>query len=476
MATQKKVLGNAFSQFGGKVLTTLASLVIVKIITSFGKEFYGNYLTAYEFLAFFGILADAGLFAIAVREISKSTAKKSAEIFGNIFSMRLILVVCVTLLAGISAQFVDAYAPHVKLGIWITGISMALTIIAGTMSSVLQARMKIHWFTLGLVLGKVFLALAIWQLSQISDESSVQNFFRFLWAGVIGNAIFATTVWWFARKEISLLPRFNWSFCKKILKESLPFGLALILQTLYLRLDVVLISIMLGNTSVGTYGVATRLLEGFFILSVFFGYAILPKISAEEKSAEKSNQTLSWGMAVLLAVAGPILVALPHFTENVILLLSSEEFLSTADTIGSDTVLQALIVTVFFGFFNQLFTVSLVAKNRQKYLLKVNAAALALNGILNFTFLPKFGIIAAAISTIFCAILVFVLLAKEIRRFFALQFQPKLILPILLANAAIAVEIYATPIGDNFAAALVVCAATYLGILFCFRKRYFETV
>lgn len=473
MATQKKVLSNAFAQFGGKALTTLASLVIVKIVTGFGKEFYGNYLTAYEFLAFFGILADAGLFAIAVREISRAkTQEKSQEFFGNIFSMRLILVLIVTLIAGISAQFIDAYYPHVKQGIWITAISMALTIIAGTMSSVLQARMKIHWFTLGLVLGKVFLAGAIWYIARFSQEKTVELFFDLLWAGVASNVLFVSVVAWFVRREIALKLRFSWELCKKILKESLPFGLALILQTLYLRLDVVLISILLGQASVGTYGVATRLMEGFFILSVFFGHAILPKISAEEDQHDQANHTLGWGMSVLLALALPIMIAIPPFADDIILLLSSQEFLSSGDFIGSNTILQALIITIFFGFFNQLFTFSLVAKNRQKYLLKVNAAALLLNGILNVIFLPQYGIIAAAVSTIFCAVLVFILLWKEIRQHFTLKFSWDFLFPIILANGVLAGLIYLTPIGDDFRLALVVCGISYLGILWPFRKRY----
>jgi Na+-driven multidrug efflux pump len=61
-----------------------------------------------------------------------------------------------------------------------------------------------------------------------------------------------------------------------------------------------------------------------------------------------------------------------------------------------------------------LFTFSLVAKNRQKHLLLVNGTALFINAILNIIFLPRYGIIAAAISTILCEIVVFVLLMYEI--------------------------------------------------------------
>ncbi len=77
MSTNKKVLGNVFAQFFGKVLTVAAAFFVVKVVSGFGREFYGEYVTAYEFLAFFGILADMGLFAIAVRDMSKDRGGKA---------------------------------------------------------------------------------------------------------------------------------------------------------------------------------------------------------------------------------------------------------------------------------------------------------------------------------------------------------------------------------------------------------------
>jgi|GEM_PF-5590132 len=100
MATNRNVITNTFAQFGGKVGTVLASFLVVKIVSGYGAEFYGDYVTAYEFLAFFGVLADAGLFAIAVRDISRKT-HKSDFIVGNILAMRLGLVTLAVIAAGV---------------------------------------------------------------------------------------------------------------------------------------------------------------------------------------------------------------------------------------------------------------------------------------------------------------------------------------------------------------------------------------
>ena len=147
MATNRNVITNTLSQFGGKIGTVIASFLVVKIVSGYGTQFYGDYVTAYEFLAFFGVFADAGLFAIAVRDISRK-AHKPDFVLGNILAMRLGLVALAVLVAGLMAQLIPTYSDAVKIGIWITGISMGLTIVAGSLSAILQARMKIHLFSL----------------------------------------------------------------------------------------------------------------------------------------------------------------------------------------------------------------------------------------------------------------------------------------------------------------------------------------
>jgi len=467
MPTSQNVLVNTFSQFAGKLGTVITSLIIVKIVSSFGTEFYGNYLTAYEFLAFFGIIADAGLFAIAVRDITRAkpnTQETPEFIFGNILSMRLGLIALVTIIAGLLAQLIPNYPDIVKIGIWITGLSMALTIIAGTLSAILQARMKIYWFSGSLFLGKVVLAALIFYLSwqYVSNDSLDQLFYCFLWAGVVSNVIFASLVYYFARRELIIRPQFHWPYWIKTLKESLPYGLALILQTLYLRVDLILISIILGASAIGIYGISARIMESFLILGVFFGQAILPKLSHKEDDQEHGNQTLYWGIEKLLIFALPLIIGTLFFAREMVLILSSQEFVTSGALLGADTLLKILVPTVFFAFFNQLFSFALVSKKAQNFLLYVNAGALLLNLALNLYFLPRFDMIAAAASTVLCEIIVFVFLLKKINTKFDWMPNWHNLSVILGLNLLILILLALTPLGTNLILAVPVCGIIYL--------------
>lgn len=485
MSSNKKVLKNAFAQIFGKIITVAIAFIVVKILSAFGKTFYGNYLTTYEYLAFFGILADAGLFAIAVNKIAKFESPTNKEkspqeqketpefIIGNILSIRLILIVLATLIAGISAQFIPNYPTIVKTGIWITGLSMALTIVAGTMSSILQARMKIHFFSGSLAFGKIILMGLILAISHFWSEIKTETelFLSFLWAGLFSNFIFCGLVCFFAMREIKIHPQFDFPWWKKTFKISLPYGISLVLQTLYLRIDLILISIILGAEAIGIYGIAARVLESVLVIGVFFGQSMLPKISAEEKNHLKSSQTLSWGMEKLLIFSIPICIGAYLFAPQIILLLSSSEFVSSPNFFGADKVLLILIPTILFAYFNQLFSFSLVSKNRQNYLLFVNGTAVICNLVLNLLFLKRYGIQAAAWSTIFCEAVVFTLLIWEIRKHFAFLISKTNILLILGSNIGIFTVILLTPLKQNLILSIAFCFVVYLSFLGIFRKR-----
>lgn len=465
---KKQVLINALSQGIGKACTAITSFIIVKIITSIGTELYGQYVIAYEYLAFFGIIADSGLFAIAVREMTKKP-EQTEFIMSNILSMRLILIIGVTLIAGLSAQFISAYPQTVQIGIWITGISMALTIVAGTLASVLQARMKIYWFSFSLVVGKIILAALIFWLF-LNPQILQNQLHPLLWVGVLSNIVFCGLIIWFTSREVKLSLGRDITWWKEIFKTSLPYGIALILQTLYLRIDVVLISIVLGIRATALYGGATRILESFLVLGTFFGQAFLPEITRQESSLSGMNKSISWGLIMLSFIALPIIIGITAFSPDLILLLATPDLLTNDLQTGSDSVILVLIPTVLFAYFNQLFTFTLVSQNRQKRLLMINAVALGLNAFLNIVFLKHFGIIAAAWTTIFCEIIVFALLTKEILQRFKITLPLKPCLLLLLSNGILLTLIYGTPLRNHLLLSALIGGSIYGSIVWMNRS------
>ncbi|MBU1151894.1 oligosaccharide flippase family protein, partial [Patescibacteria group bacterium] len=118
MSTARKILSNTVAQLIGKVFMAFLGLAVVKIATNYlSQDGYGQYIVVYEFLAFFGIAADLGLFTIAVKEMS-SDEKKIPQIIGNILSLRTFLVAASMTLAIIAVFAIPKYQnTQIPLGV-----------------------------------------------------------------------------------------------------------------------------------------------------------------------------------------------------------------------------------------------------------------------------------------------------------------------------------------------------------------------
>ena len=76
MSTARKILSNTVAQVAAKLTVSILGIAVIKIATNYLPQAgYGDYLGVYEFLAFFGIAADLGLFTIAVREMAQDEDK-----------------------------------------------------------------------------------------------------------------------------------------------------------------------------------------------------------------------------------------------------------------------------------------------------------------------------------------------------------------------------------------------------------------
>ena len=410
MISYRAIAQNTLAQFAAKVGSALLALWVMKLVTGFGPSFYGDYVTAYEFLAFFGVLADAGLYALVVRDMARRPAKTAAYL-GNLLSLRLLLILGFTALAGFLAQLIPTYPERVQIGIWLTGLSMALTIVAGTLSSVLQARLRIYLFSASLLFSKALLALLVTFLAW-RYHFSAEIFFWFLGAGVLSNVALLGITWVVVRREVPIAVRWEPAYIQELLTKALPYGLALVLQTLYLRVDTILISLLLGSAAVGIYGVSGRLMENLLVLGVLFSQTLLPKLAQE--SEKNNDKSLAWSIEKVWLFGTPIVLGGWFLAGPLITFISSAEFLGQGKSIGSNQLLLVLLPTLLLAYMNQLFSVRLLNQSRQKFLLAVNALALGLNAGLNLWLLPIYGLMAAAWTTLGSEVIVLLCLGASL--------------------------------------------------------------
>lgn len=446
MSTARKVLSNTAIQIFGRFATAAVSIVVLKLISGYlGRAGYGEYTTIYEFLAFFAIAADFGIFQIAVKEMSAHPAKR-AEIFGNILALRLILTVGAMATAIGAVFLIPKYSGSaIPLGVAIASVTTFLTILFGTLSSLLQVELKMQWNVVGLVVAK-FAALG-WMLAAIFKffpDDPAAGFAQLLVAGIVGGILQVAIVFAAARRVERIRLRFDFRFWRKILRETLPYGAAILLATIYIREDVILLSLMRNSEEVGIYGVAARILENLSVLSVFFLNSALPAMARLFRdNREKLKKLLQLAFDFLILLGLPIVIGGITLAYPIIALVSDPEFLSNAATgfFGSDIALQILLVAMLFAYLANLFGYTLLAGGEQTKLLFVNALAVGFNFVANLAVIPILGFRGAALTSVVSQIFVCVLGFIFVRRMLTISFNLRTTGKAIVAAGAMALGI-----------------------------------
>lgn len=452
MTTPRKVLSNTGFQIAGKVLTAGFGILVVKILSGYlGKAGYGDYVTVFVFLSFFGMVADMGLFTLTVREMSKHP-ERVPYIISNILGLRLFLAVGSMTLAVIVAFILPFFSETwresmIPLGVAIAGIGTVFSIMSGTVSSVLQVHYKMLYETLGQIIAKIVAISYMIYVAYIGYVGDIgSGFNQILWGGVIGSMCMFLTTFNVARRLAPLRISFDFAFWKETFIEALPFGIALVLNVFYFKLDIILLKFMKGSEEVGIYGVAMKMLEVLYFLPVYFMNSMLPVITHHLKEATgKIQQILQYAFDFLMLSAVPIVVGGFVLAYPIIFVISDPQYLSRLSEgfYGSDIALRILIFALLFSFLNAMFAIVLIVLSQQKRLMIINFFGLILNLVLNILVIPQFGFRGAAVTSVISAFCVLIATYKSVNKQLPLHFSFLSSAKIILSALTMGVFVYA---------------------------------
>lgn len=187
----------------------------------------------------------------------------------------------------------------------------------------------------------------------------------------------------------------NFNLWYDIIIEAWPFIASSIFVFIYFDIDTIMISILIGQTEVGWYSGAYRLLTVFGFIPGAFMSAVYPVMS---RFYDSSNDSLGIffdkSLKYLLVIVLPLAVGTFIVADKAVLLIYGKEY------VQSILVLQVLIWTQIAIFQNQVFS-TMIASIDKQIVQPITTGLLALsNIILNFILIPIFGIIGAAVATV----------------------------------------------------------------------------
>ena len=166
-------------------------------------------------------------------------------------------------------------------------------------------------------------------------------------------------------------PHFHAKTTRSLLLKWRTFAVENWTTDLFWSLDIVLLSVLLGETAVGIYSAAYRLINAVWVVGVSFVRAIYPFLtrlyySAPERYLQVTRQTFS--VLVLLAIPAVVLGA--HVSPQLISLLYGQEDLAAAP------VLAILLGVAAFRLVNPFLSFALFAQGRQLASLRASLLSL----------------------------------------------------------------------------------------------------
>jgi O-antigen/teichoic acid export membrane protein len=398
MSTTRKIAGNAAFQVLGKTLGTVFGLITVAIMTRhLGREGYGEFTTVLSFLQVFGILVDLGLTLTMVTMISRDGADES-RIASNIFTLRLVSGLVFFGIAPLAAMPLP-YPAAVKAGIAIGSLSFLGISLSSVLGGVFQKHLVTWKVAIAEIVGRGLLLAGV-----AYGASAGLGLVAFIWVLAASNVLQFAMTFAMTRKHVRISLRFDRDTWRDIIRESWPIGLSIAFNLVYLKGDVVVLSLMRSQEEVGLYGAAYKVLDVVTVVPMIFMGLVLPLLAAAWSRNDREGFSAKLGMAfdAMTILSIPLAVGAYAVGTDLMTFVAGDRF----------TEAGALLAVLMLGgaavFFGALFGHAVVALGLQKKMILAYAADAVLAVILYLTLIPVYGAVAAAwvtfISEAFIAI------------------------------------------------------------------------
>lgn len=378
----------AFSSSAVRIIANI--LFFVGVARVFGPVTFGQFMIAQVFYTVFVLVADFGTDTLFVTEISRDRGN-SNRLFEEFLSAKLVLwMLAILLMCLVPAA--KRFGLETNILIYIFALNVGFTASMNFFFALFKGHEQFRHETivtfiinLSLLVGTVVLILlktGPWVYAALFGATR-------LLGTVLCYLISRRFLNW---KKIQITTK-GWS---SVFKRGWAFGIHLTFAALFLQLDTLILTFMLGDYAVGIYQAAMKLLTVVLIIPDIASNVFLPVLSRYSSSDENVWVNSGKLLSKTLSLVGiPISIIFFVFSDQIIRIVYGPETFSLA---GS--VLRLFGVVTMIRFSAEIFALMLTSSMRQDFRMKVVVAGTFLNLAFNLYAIPKYGVIGAAVVSV----------------------------------------------------------------------------
>ncbi len=391
-SASKNILWLTLSRIVSLVMLFAAYLLLVRYL---GTYRFGQHQFVLSFVTIFGVIVDFGIQQYVIKKISEEPSKAKTY-FQNFLAIEIVLALIVYMALLLVARL-NNYESLVFHAIALAGVGMATHALTYPFLAVMSAfhdlrKVAFLNFVNSLVNFIIIISAIVFNRSIVFLVANQVIY------GIIAIALYSR----FVHKHIPKLDIFrgflaiDTKLIKRILLAAVPFALLVGFSTIYNRIDMVLITKLLGYDQTGLYAAAYKFFDfiGFFPSVVSFSlYPVFTALVANKDFGQLRSMVEKY-LRFMIALAFPMAIAGMLLSKQIITLLAGDDFLPAAPVL-------AVLVWAPACLFIYIIANALVISQLTKRAVLVTGINVAINVIGNIILLPRIGIMGAAIMTVF---------------------------------------------------------------------------
>jgi O-antigen/teichoic acid export membrane protein len=388
--SQRVVRGGAvrFAGFGlVNLLGVASSLILLRYL---GVVDYGRYGTVLALIAIASGLADAGLTVVGSRELAlRAPGDERRRLVALMMGLRLVLAVAfvgAALVVGLAASYDDT----MLAGVALAGLGAILLAAQVTIALPLSVELRNARLTVSELVKQVILVAGIAACAALG--AGLVWFFAVQVAIGLGSLALLPLL---VGRGAIVAPRWDAAEMKEFARKALPIAGALVLTVAYVRLLVVLCSVLTNDFETGLFVTSARIVEMLGGVALLISGVVLPVASvAARDDRGRLEYVLARTTEVSLMLGALIALVFVIAAEPVVVLLGGGEFADAAPILR---IQAPAVMTIFLV---QAWAAFLVADDHRRDLLRCVLTGLAAVAVLGVVLIPLAGAEGAAAAAV----------------------------------------------------------------------------
>lgn len=388
--TKSRSIKNSGWIIGQQVFQMILQLFVGVFTARYlGPSNYGSLNYTASFVTFLTSIATLGMEGVVIKKLIDNPDKEGIYL-GSALGMRLAASVLSIISVSIVVYYLNPTEPIKLTLVFLQSFQLSFKAMQ-ILDSWFQRHLKSKYVSIGKMIACI--VVSAYKVALLATSKSIV---WFAVANSLTDGVIVLVEIYFYKREKGEKLQFNYYIGKEILKDSYHFIISGLMVAIYSQMDRIMIGQMLSDLDVGLYTTATAVSGMWVFIPTAIITSFQPVIMETRKNNSKQEYLLRleqlYSAIIWLCIVVSSIVAV--LAPVVIYILYGSDYL------GAATTLRISIWFETFAMIGSARGIWILCENKNQYVKYYLSIGAAVNLILNWFMIPRFGINGAAFATL----------------------------------------------------------------------------